>query len=182
MKKNNELTVQMYFVTRVKNLPYHECLINKEYREEGLAQVFISKKMPSGNYCYAIFLLDVYCLGLKKAIYNYNYDQIDYADIKDRLIGKQEFIPIDIVAAHNLIYGMIDHADDIGFKPHENFAIVEHILNEDLIDDGIDEVEFGLNGKPHYVSGPYDDEYRILKTLEKTVGVGNFEYAIDDDE
>jgi len=138
--------------------------------------------MPSGNYCYVIFLLDVFCLGLKKALYNYNFDKTDYNAIKHKIIGVQEFIPLDIVAVHNLIYAIIDKAEAIGFKPHENFAVAEYILDADLIDDGIDEVEFGLKGKPFFISGPYDDEYRILKILERTVGVGNFEYAIEDDE
>ena len=182
MKTNNELSVQMYFITSLKNLPYHECLINKDYREDGLAQIIISKKQPSGKYCYVIFLLDVFCLGIKKALYNYNFNKTDYTAIKHKIIGVQAFISFDIVAMHNLIYGIIDKAKDIGFKPHENFAVAEFMLDAGLVDDGIDEVEFGLNGKPFFVSGPYDDEYRILRTLERTVGAGNFEYVIDEDD
>lgn len=174
--KQKQLSAQKYFKTRLKNLPYHECYINTEYKEKGLSQVLISKKQASGKYAYIIFLLDVYCLGLKNCIYNFNLDDFEYKQMKDKLFSSEEFMPFDIVAAHNLIYGTIDAAQEIGFAPHKEFAIAGHILDEELIDDGIDVVEFGKNGKPLYISGPYDDTDRIIRTLERTVGAGNFEF------
>ena len=38
------------------------------------------------------------------------------------------------------------------------------------------DVEFGKDGKPVYAAGPNDNVAKIIKTLEKNVGDGNFEY------
>lgn len=41
--------------------------------------------------------------------------------------------------------------------------------------------KFGRDGKPFYANGPYEDQARqqsILRTLERTVGVGNFHYML----
>lgn len=39
-------------------------------------------------------------------------------------------------------------------------------------------VEFGKNGRPRFVAGPYDDVESILKQLEVKVGPGNFDYIV----
>ncbi len=176
--KQNKLSVQRYFKTRLKKLPYHECFINIDYKEQGFAQVLISKEQASGKYSYAIFLLDIYCLGLKNVMFNFNFNDVEYGEVKDKLFSSEEFIPLDIVAAHNLIYGTIDAAEEIGFKPHKDFAITEHILNSDLINDGIDDIELGKDGKVLYISGPFDDTDRIINTLERTLGEGNYDFIM----
>jgi hypothetical protein len=41
----------------------------------------------------------------------------------------------------------------------------------------VDEVVFGIDGKPYFVSGPCDDQYKIASILEKLnriVGDGKF--------
>ncbi len=45
----------------------------------------------------------------------------------------------------------------------------------------VDHVLFGKDGKPFYVSGPYDDERKIsfvINTLTRTCGEGNFDYLV----
>lgn len=81
----------------------------------------------------------------------------------------------EIVKAHNIIYGGIDYAEELGFQPHKLFRITEYLLNPDLIDDGIDEIEFGKDGKPFFIAGPDDNVDRIINTLKKNVGEGNFD-------
>jgi hypothetical protein len=85
-------------------------------------------------------------------------------------------LQIDTVLAHNLIYGAIDFAEEAGFKPHEEFRLVEYILNPDLVDDGIDDIVFGKDDKHFYISGPFDNTSLILHTLQKNLGQGNYNY------
>ena len=54
--------------------------------------------------------------------------------------------------------------------------IIEHLLKHDLVEDAIDETKFGMNGKPAFVAGTYDDTKRINALLEKNVGPGNYKY------
>ena len=37
-------------------------------------------------------------------------------------------------------------------------------------------ITFGKDGKPLYISGPYDDPRPVIRTLERTAGRGNFEF------
>ena len=39
-------------------------------------------------------------------------------------------------------------------------------------------ITFGLDGKPHYINGPYEDPQRVLATLERAVGRGGFHYTV----
>ena len=79
--------------------------------------------------------------------------------------------------AHNLIYGAGDYAAEFGFFPHKNFAFAENVLDDSFIDDGIDEIEFGHNGIPHYFRGPNDNAKQIIAHLNRVLGEGNFHYT-----
>jgi hypothetical protein len=76
------------------------------------------------------------------------------------------------------VYGALDYAEELGFAPNKDFRIAEYLLGPDLITDGINEIEFGMDGKPFYISGPYDNLRQILATLNRSVGVGNYEYFL----
>ena len=39
------------------------------------------------------------------------------------------------------------------------------------------EFEFGKDGKPFYIAGPFDNSRKILETLSNSVGEGNFEFV-----
>ena len=79
--------------------------------------------------------------------------------------------------AHHIIYGGIDYARGIGFVPHEDFALAQHILEPREAIAFDEDVTFGLAGKPHYQSGPNDNVVRILNHLEKTLGADGFYFT-----
>ncbi len=171
-----------YLKTRVRNLPFHECLIDKQWQEKGIASIFISRKQPSGKYSFGCYMVDIYCLGLKDTFANLHFTEDEYQDTKNKIFDDVKIIQseCDIVFAHNLIYGAIDYAAEIGFKPHKDFAISEYILNPDLVDDGIDEIEFGQDGQPLYIKGPYDDADKIMAILNRNTN-GKYHYIIGED-
>jgi hypothetical protein len=43
---------------------------------------------------------------------------------------------------------------------------------------GASPIRFGRDGKPFYVSGPYDKPGAVVETLEATVGAGNYDYMV----
>jgi len=75
---------------------------------------------------------------------------------------------------HNIIYGAVEYAEELGFAPHKDFSATRYILEED--DDNIEliNIEFGFNGKPAVVIGPFDNPEKIIATLNRTVGKGNY--------
>jgi hypothetical protein len=146
-----------------------------------MASIAISKKMPSGKLIVGLYMVDILCLGLKNTLFRFALDLHDYQNFMEEVDQRSSLMEFDLTDAHNIIYGAIDYAEENGFKPQKDFSVTEYLLDEGLIDDGIDEIEFGRNGRPFYFAGPYDNTRQIIKTLEKAVGLGNFDVVLTDD-
>ena len=165
-----------YIAQKARSFPFHEALVQESYyKGEGIATVLVSRQEPSGKFTVAILLLDTFCLGIKNANYRCHLDQQEYEELKEISLNPFGYRREELRFVHNLIYGAHDYAEDLGFKPHPDFAIAEYVLDPELVDEGIDDIEFGRNGRPVFIAGPYDQPVRIIKTLQKTVGDGNFD-------
>ena len=179
----NRLSPQKYIITKARSLPFCDCLINQEWDKKGMAAIFVSKRMPSGNFILAYFLVDIYCLGIKNTFYQFNINDSERLQQINKLSsGPEIMINCNTELLHNIIFGAVDYASDLGFVPHKDFGITQHFLNTDLITDGIDEIEFGKNGMPLFVAGPDDNVAKIIAVLNKNVGEGNFHYIYEPDE
>lgn len=179
----HSISPEVYIRTKCRQLPFFECLINERWTFEGMASLLISRRMPSGKIIVGFYLVDIYCLGVKDSGFKFAIEQYEYRDFISHFSANERIIiPCDLSLAHDIIYGAIDYADELGFKPHPSFALTEYILDPDLIDNRIDEIEFGHNGKPLYTKGPGDNSAKILATLRRVVGEGNFEYILDADD
>lgn len=89
--------------------------------------------------------------------------------------------PIEIppALAHEIIYGSIEYAARFGFRPHRDFDLARRILDLPDTHPRSGEVEFGKDGKPFYMSGPYDNPDAIIRQLTRTAGEGNFMMRLD---
>ena len=168
---------QKYIMQNGRRLPIDRCLIADGNERKLHTICLIVRKQPSGYFTLASFIVDRHCLGVKDAFANCNLQAIEIDDYIKRTsnhIGLVEMVTPEYL--HNMVYGALDYAESLGFSPHKDFKLAEYVLDPDLVDDGIDEFEFGLDGKPFYIAGPYDNVHKILATLNRTVGEGNYEY------
>ncbi len=121
-------------------------------------------------------MLDRYCLGVKSAFYNYNFDDQQLSELIEKIGNVGQVREVDPTYFHNLVYATLDFAEENGFKPEKDFGIAEKILDPDLIDDGIDEIKVGdVEGKPLFIQGPYDDVDNIIGKLNRNIGEGNYD-------
>lgn len=177
MQKNN-FSPKKYLKEKGKLLPIEKCLISDNYNEQGFTMCLIVRKQPGGKFTFASVLVDRLCLGIKNSMSNCNFtsEQID------KLIGDMETnAPVEEVSPnyfHNLIYGALDYAAELGLTPPKDFYLAEYVLDETLIDDEIDEIEMGWNGKPIYVEGPFDNTQKILAALNNSVGRDGYGYIV----
>lgn len=81
-------------------------------------------------------------------------------------IGYEE---ADYIEAHNLIYGVLEYAEEAGIQPHKDFRISEYILEPDNKDIPLMEFEFGHSGVRELVIGPEYMEMTYIPVLEKNV-------------
>ncbi len=70
--------------------------------------------------------------------------------------------------------GAVDYAHTLGFDPHRDFYLAKPHLGDWQPPSRI---RFGLNGKPYFQQGPYDNPTRVRRTLDRSVGPGNYHFA-----
>jgi hypothetical protein len=162
------------------NSPVHECIVPEGLFEVGIGNVLISRKMPDGNVAFSIFLLDVFCLGIKNA-YFFIMSQSEYDDKIRRIKQDADFINFPPECIRKLVESAEAYAADLGFNPHPDYRSATKIFGD--IDAGKCPMnfEFGKDGRPLFISGPNDTQakcMKIMETLTKSRGPGGFHYMI----
>ncbi len=166
-------------IMEARQYPIHECLIVPGWRESGLAQILLSRLQPDGNLVAGMYMVDILCLGLKNTFAHANVSKYKYiTELRDRMAEADGIETCSIDLAHTIIYGGIDYAGQFGFQPQRDFKLSRHVLEERDSFQMKEDVEFGREGKPRYISGPNDDATKITRQLEAIVGEGNFDFII----
>ena len=169
-----------YYLGHAREYPILGCWVMAGWQDSGIRPVVVARQQAPDKVIFAVCLVDIYCLGIKNA----------YAD-GDVSLGKfQRGLPemcsgepqeCTVELAHEIIYGSLEFAARFGFQPHHDFnaQMCDQVLDPPEAHSRTNKVEFGKDGKPYYVSGPYDDERKIksvINTLTRTAGEGNFHY------
>jgi hypothetical protein len=142
---------------------------------DGLVAVLVARKHRHGKVSVCGYLADVYCLGVKNALGPEIMDDLGLRGFVRNFFSGYHGDPLEapIELAREVVSGSVEYARELGFDPHPDFAAAEGHLGP-WTGPGI--ITFGKDGKPLYISGPYDDPRPVIRTLERTVGRGNFEF------
>ena len=175
------MSPKKYIRTKVRDLPVKECRVTDNWQEQGMATVLVAREMPSGNLTLASFLVDTFCLGVKDATYYHNLTNYEYDELIDRYNTVQYMQSCKYVEAHNLIYGAIAFAEDLGFEPHKDFSLAEYYLQEDDEQVELIEYEFGKEGRPVLILDASQNPARYISELDHSVGRGNYDVVLRDE-
>ncbi len=182
-KSNQQLSPENYIRQKARNLPINKCLINSNWKTEGLAQIIVSRRHSNGNITNGIYMVDLLCLGLRDSFCNFNMPESELQELIGNITGDFEMLEVDYTLVHNIIFSAIAYADDLGFKPHKEFnTLSKYILEEDDEDIELIEIECGLDGKPAFIrTDSFSDAQAasIINQLKKTVGEGNYTLLVD---
>jgi hypothetical protein len=178
------LSDKKYIMAKARSLPIKACYIGKDYQEKGITNALIIRQEPGGKFTMGFFLVDLFCLGIKDAHSLCHYSQDEVKEMLKRAFEESEMeqMEVDPVFFHNLVYGSIDYAEELGIKPHKDFALAEYILDPNMVDDGIDDIEFGSEGRPLYVPGTLENPAKVLHALRKHAGAENVDIMMPDGE
>ena len=159
--------------------PIMECWISADWQKgSGLVQILLARQQPNGKICCGSYLIDKYCLGLKNTFAKINLSTDRYKEHYDKVSSRQTLTRCPIELAHQMIYEGIDYAAQFGFEPQSDWAQSQYVLEpRGTLEEPYD-LTFGKNGKPFFISGPYDDTKKIIKQLEATAGPGNFDVLV----
>ena len=164
--------------------PIHECLVPSTLFESGIGTLLASRKTATGQFATAVFLVDVFCLGIKDAFFDVlGIDEYE-GRLKSGLIashGEGVHTNMHPSCFKKLILGVVDYAGAVGFRPHKDYQ--RTILLLEAIDPTAcpERFEYGHEGKPFYIRGPSESlsqAKRIVEHLDQRCGTGNFNMLI----
>lgn len=140
----------------------------------GLASILVARdKGSSVSVCG--YLVDVWCLGVKDVLGPRSVARRKLPGFTGQYFRTYDrpplVAPIDL--ARQVVFGAVAYARELGFEPHPDYAGCSDHLGPWAASS---DITFGRNGKPTYIQGPHDDAGRIIKTLRRSVGKGNFDY------
>lgn len=160
--------------------PMHECLVSERLFETGLGTLIWARRMPDGMLAITAFVVDVFCLGVKDALFKVASEKAYENLIKPGLIATHQDQAWQAVApdyARKLIQGAIRYAEQFGFAPPPVYQNAKGIFGE--VDSLACPTEFvyGRDGQPCYRRGPLESDaqaQQILEQLLSNCGAGGF--------
>lgn len=142
----------------------------------GLASIAIAREHTDTEVSVCGYLVDTYCLGVKNAVPPNILDRRDLPAFLADFFAAYDTdpLPAPLSLAQDLILGAVDYARTLGFDPHRDFYLAKPHLGPAKATSSI---HFGLNGRPYFQQGPYDNPTRVMRTLDRSVGPGNYQFT-----
>lgn len=164
------------------DFPLYECLLGGQL-DQGMALITVVRRQTEHLLMGAVYVVDTYCLGLKNTYCWKGVTVTDYTmEKRPEHVAEFNAQPATLERVHQIIYGAIDYAHALDFKPHADFRITRNFIGERDAFPRDESLEFGEDGKPLYIGGPRDNYAKILKHLEKRLGTDGFHYILPLDE
>lgn len=161
--------------------PILHCCTTSALFDQGMGQVLISRELNNGAVAFVIFLVDMYCLGVKDVIFG----MTNRGDYEWRVYAKMErddkLVNLEPPAARKLVEGAVDFAVEAGFPPHRDYRKAKRIFGDIDANSCTEEFTYGKEGRPFFFAGPYDSPTRcrqIIDTLTNRCGPDGFDYVM----
>ena len=157
----------------------YEAFIEKDWKEVGLANLLVARTRENGATDYAMFLVDLFCLGVKDAFHETGMTEGELREfVAERLPDefRERFHP---ACAKKMIEGALAYAESLGFAPHRDFRKARKVLSGIDAADCPQEFTYGRDGRPCYIRGANDSEERVdrvLAILEAKCGPEGFDF------
>ena len=150
--------------------------------ENGLGSVVVARQTGADEIAAGIFLVDTWCLGVKSAFFRI-FSTREFDDLLADVRESEDLEKASPEYAAKLISESIDYAKRLGFSPLAEYGDAAVVLAGIDASCCPDTFVFGHEGKPLYVSGPYDTSARsngIIARLHAVCGEGNYNFLVGD--
>jgi hypothetical protein len=137
----------------------------------GLCSIAVAREHGETEASVCGYLVDTFCLGVKNAIPASTVSRRELADFVDDFYRAYPAspMPVPIGLVRDLVFGSVEYARGLGFDPHPDFYLAAPHLGTW---EPPGRITFGVEGRPLYQHGPYDDTTRIVRILDRTAGQG----------
>jgi hypothetical protein len=153
------------------NWPVVRALVGADFETPGISNVLIVRQEGQGRFVYAVYLVDMQCLGVKDAFWRAS-TQSEIDELVRRLEEVQHMKPVSPACLAKLVLGAVQFAESFGFPPPPDFHHASMLLA------GIDasacptQFTYGKDGKPLYIAGPHDSPTMITAITRRLQEAG----------
>jgi len=155
----NKKTIQMYFASSL-----YEAWFSETAHTSGMGSMIITRKTVGGAMVGVNFLCDHFCLGVRDC-FAFMESEAKYRSILRGIRDREVIEPANPGYVTKYILGLVQWAKEIGFPPHADYRFCSEILRGIPADEGAT-FQYGKDGSPFYMNGPYDEPYRIRQIVE----------------
>jgi hypothetical protein len=166
--------------TPPRSWPVLECLVSEGWQTPGeIVQAVVARQSPEGAVAVSVFLIDLGCLGIKDAFMRRfaTLEQYD-RELREQLVDVRPMLRVDLNFVAKLVREAVAYARSLGFRPHKDYQEASPLLDGADPDAALADIPLGQDGQPLFVNGPYDNVPKILETLNRSVGEGNYHYLL----
>ena len=159
--------------------PIRCCLLQEGLFERGNGTLLLARDLPTGEVAFALFLIDVYCLGVKDVVFE-RTEEVVLEEYIESMGLLAPLVPVDPSYARRLLREAVAYAQSLGFAPHADYAAVEALFGK-FAADAATTFAFGFQGKPCYLPGPGETAGQIsrrLADLDRRFGKGGFHFTV----
>jgi len=163
--------------------PTHEALLPTDLFQNGIGNVIVARFKSAGQRVeVGIFLVDVFCLGIKRATFEVCELPEYLKTIREHYESRFPMVAVEPCCARKLVEKAVAYAEGLGFAPHPDCKKASRVFGGIRADECGKDVAFGREGKPFYFRGPNETEAqarRIVEQLARSRGEGNFDYLVE---
>lgn len=149
--------------------------------ETGIGHVVVARFKLSGEAEVGVFLVDVYCLGVKDGFFSRVWGSEYEKDLLAEVFHNDEKLPLSPACARKLVEGAVAYARSLGFPPHEDYRMACRVLGGIDAEECTEPFTYGHKGKPFYIQGPNESERlatHIVEQLRQCRGDGNYDFLV----
>ncbi len=163
--------------------PLEDCLLTQGWQQPGeIIQILIARRSPWGQIAAGVFLVDLGCLGVKNAFASMFDSRSGYRKLRNHIRRDQTLVTADPDLVAKIVREGLVYARRLGFEPNPDYREAMLVLGDANADACDLPIPLGKDGKPFFISGPYDNIPLIMSKLEKAVGSGGFYYMLGFEE
>ena len=151
--------------------PIVQALVGSKLWKDGIGYLTMARQEGEGRIVYGVYLVDVYCLGVKNAFWSAGAIG-DFKDLLQRMGKTQTMIPISPACLVKILEGAVDYARSFGFPPHPDYRHAAMLFAGIDPADCPQEFTFGHDGKPYYIQGPHESPAVASAIMQRIQAAG----------
>jgi hypothetical protein len=180
LAKKQEMGLAERLAAATKYLVLH-ARISEALEDSGIGYVLLSRQLPGGSVAVGLFLVDRYCLGVKNAFGHLVSGSSYEREILRKMDTQSRWRDVAPATVRKVVEAAVAYAAELGLSPHSDYPKVKPIFGDIDPGESTESVEFGKDGKPLFVPGPYDTPERcrqIVAMLTHSRGPDGFDYLM----